>query len=430
MSSPLEIRGLLQKYSNYMHLVIWDGALSVNFTFGCYSFRCGNNQNENQCRKNHCFGKPQILCALPLQYIQDPSIFPGRHNMRAWPLCTSWRVVLRGCIPKCVFNGISSPNARTGQAVCFWWSVVFSASTCRAFWFRETCSVFGLSILTAQCVSSVTPSDSTAKSGLDLVDVHTMPNKATTSAAATDMGPQTRSRSVQNTVGKVPLTAEQEERLTIDANSQPMTMMTMPTTVISMTLSAKSSALHLGSHLLSTLISLLAPSTATSTSLALTFSLPLPLSPLPSPLLLLLLLLGSPSEIQEFSLYCNHLFPLESQDQFFFELVWKASQCDFDKEEGFCFKMSDRKIHSYPWNDLCTAKLQEVIQSRLDAFDSKVGSQARTQSTNQNATLSSNGSDRGKSLWGHCCGKSAAMCESRVNTVGKIHHHAQRTESK
>jgi len=36
--------------------------------------------------------------------------------------------------------------------------------------------------------------------------------------------------------------------------------------------------------------------------LAPTFSLPLPLSPLPSPLLLLLLLLGSPSEIQEFSL--------------------------------------------------------------------------------------------------------------------------------
>ena len=116
LSSPLEIRGLLQKYSNYMHLVIWDGALSVNFTFGCYSFRCGNNQNENQCRKNHCFGKPQILCALPLQYIQDPSIFPGRHNMRAWPLCTSWRVVLRGCIPKCVFNGIPSPLTRQTQA--------------------------------------------------------------------------------------------------------------------------------------------------------------------------------------------------------------------------------------------------------------------------------------------------------------------------
>ena len=59
-------------------------------------------------------------------------------------------------------------------------------------------------------MSSGTPSDSTAKSGLDLVDVHTMPKKATTSAA-TDMGPQTRSRSVPDTVGEVPLTAEQEE---------------------------------------------------------------------------------------------------------------------------------------------------------------------------------------------------------------------------
>jgi len=39
-----------------------------------------------------------------------------------------------------------------------------------------------------------------------------MPKKATTSAAATDMGIQTRSRSVQDTVGEVPLTAEQEER--------------------------------------------------------------------------------------------------------------------------------------------------------------------------------------------------------------------------
>jgi len=60
-------------------------------------------------------------------------------------------------------------------------------------------------------VSSGTPSDSTAKSGLDLVDVHTMPKKVTTSAAATDMGPQTRSRSVPDTVGEVPLTAEHEE---------------------------------------------------------------------------------------------------------------------------------------------------------------------------------------------------------------------------
>ena len=68
-----------------------------------------------------------------------------------------------------------------------------------------------------------------------------------------------------------------------------------------MTLSAKSSALHPGSQLLSTLISLLAPSTSTTTSLALHFSLHSPPFPLTSPLLLLLLLLGSPSEILEFS---------------------------------------------------------------------------------------------------------------------------------
>jgi len=80
-------------------------------------------------------------------------------------------------------------------------------------------------------------------------------------------------------------------------------MTTMPMTVILMTLSSKSSALHSGSQLLSTLISLSAPSTPTSTLLALIFSLHLPLYPLPSPLLLLLLLLlGIPSEIQEFSL--------------------------------------------------------------------------------------------------------------------------------
>jgi len=65
---------------------------------------------------------------------------------------------------------------------------------------------------------------------------------------------------------------------------------------------AKSSAFHPGSQLLSTLILLLAPSTSTTTSLVLYFSLHSPPSPLPSPFLLLLLLLGSPSEIQEFSL--------------------------------------------------------------------------------------------------------------------------------
>jgi len=65
---------------------------------------------------------------------------------------------------------------------------------------------------------------------------------------------------------------------------------------------SKSLAFRPGSQILSTLISLLAPSTSTTTSLALYFSLHSPPSPLPSPLLLLLLLLGSPSEIQEFSL--------------------------------------------------------------------------------------------------------------------------------
>jgi len=47
-----------------------------------------------------------------------------------------------------------------------------------------------------------------------------MPKKATTSAAATDMGPRNRSRSVQNTVGQAPLTAEQEERNTQVALAQ------------------------------------------------------------------------------------------------------------------------------------------------------------------------------------------------------------------
>ena len=57
-----------------------------------------------------------------------------------------------------------------------------------------------------------------------------------------------------------------------------------------------------GSPLLSTLISFFAPSTSTSTSLALHFPTHSHPSPLSSPLLLLLLLLGSPSEIQKFSL--------------------------------------------------------------------------------------------------------------------------------
>ena len=71
---------------------------------------------------------------------------------------------------------------------------------------------------------------------------------------------------------------------------------------ISLTLSANSSALHPRSQLLSTLIWLLVLSMPPSIALALHFSLHSHTSHLPSPLFLLLLLLGSPSEIQEFSL--------------------------------------------------------------------------------------------------------------------------------
>jgi len=90
--------------------------------------------------------------------------------------------------------------------------------------------------------------------------------------------------------------------MSVRALGCPLTTTTMLMMVVMMTLSAKSLALHPGSHLLSTLISLLALSTPTSTLLALHFSLHSPPSPLPSPLLLLLLLLRSPSEIQEFLL--------------------------------------------------------------------------------------------------------------------------------
>jgi len=64
----------------------------------------------------------------------------------------------------------------------------------------------------------------------------------------------------------------------------------------------ESTAQKARSRLISTLISL-APSTLTSPSIALHFSLQSPFCPLPSPFLfLLLLLLGSPREIQKFSL--------------------------------------------------------------------------------------------------------------------------------
>jgi len=95
---------------------------------------------------------------------------------------------------------------------------------------------------------------------------------------------------------------------TVGGGGNPSLVSSMPPGVVSGPVDsasappAKFSALHPGSQLLSTLISLLALSTSTTTSLALHLSLHSPPSPLPSPLLLLLLLLGNPSEIQEFSL--------------------------------------------------------------------------------------------------------------------------------
>jgi len=48
---PPHIHGLLQRYSNHMPLLVCHGLLSVNFTLGRYSFRCGKKQNANQCSK-------------------------------------------------------------------------------------------------------------------------------------------------------------------------------------------------------------------------------------------------------------------------------------------------------------------------------------------------------------------------------------------
>jgi len=77
-----------------------------------------------------------------------------------------------------------------------------------------------------------------------------------------------------------------------------------------MTFSAPSSALHPESQLLWTLISLLASSTSPTASHALHYSLHSPPSHLPLSFLLLLLLLGSPSEIQEFSLSSSSFPPI------------------------------------------------------------------------------------------------------------------------
>ena len=97
-------------------------------------------------------------------------------------------------------------------------------------------------------------------------------------------------------------TTQESRNACMDQSGSLSLLWLMPTTVFSMTISAKSSPLHPGSQLLSTLISLLAPSASPTASHALHYFLHSCPSHLPSPLLLLLLLLGSPSEIQEFSL--------------------------------------------------------------------------------------------------------------------------------
>jgi len=89
-----------------------------------------------------------------------------------------------------------------------------------------------------------------------------------------------------------------------------------------------SSAHHPGSQLLSTLISLLAPSTSQTASHALHYSLHSPPSHLPSPLLLLLLLLGSPAHLRSRSFhYHNHLSPYWwlSYNNLFYLFVAKTS---------------------------------------------------------------------------------------------------------
>jgi len=59
--------------------------------------------------------------------------------------------------------------------------------------------------------------------------------------------------------------------------------------------------------------------------------------------------------------------------------VWKASEWDFNKTEGFTFRLlklttdadgNQNKCEEVcePWNALCTAKLKKVMQAGCDAF--------------------------------------------------------------
>ena len=63
----------------------------------------------------------------------------------------------------------------------------------------------------------------------------------------------------------------------------------------------------------------------------------------------------------------------------FFEMVWEASEWDFNKKEGFTFRLlqftmdnegNQKKCEEVcePWNEFCMAELKEVIQAGRDAF--------------------------------------------------------------
>jgi len=60
-------------------------------------------------------------------------------------------------------------------------------------------------------------------------------------------------------------------------------------------------------------------------------------------------------------------------------MVWEASEWDFNKKEGFTFRLltftmdtegNQKKCEEVcePWNEFCTAKLKEVMQAGRDAF--------------------------------------------------------------
>ena len=96
-------------------------------------------------------------------------------------------------------------------------------------------------------------------------------------------------------------------------------------------------------------------------------------------------------------------------------MVWEASKWDFDKKEAFFFRLlqfamdnegNQEKCEEVcePWNEFCTAKLKEVIQSGRDAFAWQKKPEA-LKGMDFNQWLK----PRHFALGDHYCGKSAAM---------------------